>query len=87
MIVGVYAVKDTLTDEFMQPAFLKDESAKRWFNEVINVTNIIKNNPTDYEMYKLAIYNTETGMFENDFQKVCTAAQVKAERGETDGLR
>ena len=87
MIIGVYAIKDICTNEFMQPTFLKDETAKRWFNEVINVTDLMKNNLTDYEMYKLAMYNTDTGAFENDYQKICTAAQVKAERGELNAMQ
>ena len=95
MIFGVYAIKDIVAEKFMQPMFIQnDELAKRMFNEVINNTDLIKNNPVDFIMYKLSMYNSETGIFyfsteewgEENALRLWSAAQVKAERGENNGM-
>lgn len=63
MIYPVFAIKDCKT-EFMQPMVDQNESAAiRNFEHSIKVTaGIMHSHPADFELYKIADFNTENGM-------------------------
>lgn len=67
MILGVYAVKDALQGRFMAPGFFDNEEvAIRQFRSNINNIPMWKENAADFQLYKLANFNDETGEYEKD---------------------
>lgn len=87
MIFKVVAIKDEVTGRYMQPMYVEkrddeNRAAKRLFNEVINNTDLIKNNPNDYTMYLIAEYDDTMGFTSTLEEKIGTATMIKAERGE-----
>lgn len=63
---NIYAVKDELTNTFMQPIFIKGknnmEQATRLFAYQVNNTPIWKDNPSDYSLFHLGNFDEETGL-------------------------
>ena len=86
MIHNVVCIKDEVVGRFFQPMYVPVEGGeaikKRCFNEIINATTIIKENPADYNLYDIAIFDDENGFTAVEPKKLFSAAQVKAERGE-----
>lgn len=59
----VVAIKDLVTGRFLQPIYAENEgSAKRWFNQVLNNTDMFKDNPEDFEVYQLGTFKDDFGM-------------------------
>ena len=59
----VYAVKDELTGLFLQPIFIQSEGeALRVFEHMINTNGIWKDNPGQFNLYKLGTFNEKTGL-------------------------
>lgn len=87
MIFKVIAIKDEVTGRYMQPMYVEkrddeNRAAKRLFNEVINNTDLIKNNPNDYTMYLIAEYDDTKGFTSTLEEKIGTATMIKTERRE-----
>ena len=62
MINFVYAIKDELS-EFAAPIMLgNDDIAKRYFKLQQDNTPLIKDNPTDFSIWKIGSYDTKTGI-------------------------
>lgn len=67
MTIGVYAVKDALQERFMSPGFFDNEElAVRQFKSNVNNIPLWKENPADFQLYKLAEFNDETGEYTKD---------------------
>lgn len=67
MIIGVYAVKDALQGRFMSPGFFDNEEvAVRQFRSNVNNIPMWKENSADFQLYKLADFNDETGEYTKD---------------------
>lgn len=61
MIQNLYCVKDELSD-FGSPVPLQnDEIAKRYLKQLVENTDLIKNNPKDFSIWMVGQFNTETG--------------------------
>lgn len=61
-VFKVVAVKDELTNSFLQPTFIESiEEAERLFAYQINNIGIWKENPEDYSLYHIGSYDQETG--------------------------
>lgn len=62
MIYGIYVVRDTKS-EFMTPTYdYNDDSAIRNFSYAINnATGIMGYAPSDFDLYKIGIYDAKTG--------------------------
>lgn len=61
-IFNIYAVKDELTNKFMEPTFIKDENeAKRLFTYQINNIDLWKQNSSDYSLFKIGTYDQGSG--------------------------
>ena len=72
----LYSVKDELSD-FAAPIMIQtDDLAKRYFREMIERTPIMKGNPTDFSIWAVAEFDTNTG--------ICTGYNVPQliERGQ-----
>lgn len=62
MIMSFYAVRDLMTERFMAPALASsDQEAIRQFKSNINHINLWKDNPQDFDLWKLGTYDDETG--------------------------
>ena len=77
MTIGVYAVKDVLQNRFLSPGYAdNDELAIRQFKS--NVSNIAlwKENPGDFQLFKLANFNDETGEYTADLNMIVNGKGV-----------
>lgn len=67
MKLGVYAMRDRLTG-FLQPTFdQNDPVAMRNFESAVlqvRPGNLLHTNPEDYSLYKIGVYDSETGVIE-----------------------
>lgn len=62
MILNFYAVKDLMTDRFMNPALSQDDNvATRQFRSNINHIPLWQDNPSDFDLWNLGSFNEETG--------------------------
>lgn len=77
MLHNVYAVKDELQGEFMQPIYSENDTlAIRQFKYQINNIDQWKYNSTDYSLYKLGTFDTASGEYFSYVEKVCTGRSV-----------
>lgn len=61
-VFKVVAVKDELTNNFLQPTFIESiEESERLFAYQINTIGLWKENPEDYSLYHIGSYDQETG--------------------------
>lgn len=61
-IFNIYAVKDELTNKFMQPTFIESENeALRLFKYQVNDIGLWKSNASDYSLFKIGTYDQATG--------------------------
>lgn len=59
---NIYAVKDELVGRFLSPIFIEsDPEAIRWFGHVLNHTEMWKENPNMFSLYKLGTFNEGSG--------------------------
>lgn len=76
----VCAVKDELTNKFMQPTFGEDlEAIKRIFAYQINNNAIWKDNASDFSLYKIGLFSEISGMLLPDIEKLCSGNSVRKE--------
>lgn len=84
MIHQIYGFKDNLANVFMQPQLFQNENvALRNFSEIINGTGIFKNNPADFELWKLGEFNDQSGIIVPNPEKIATGLSVL--KGENNG--
>lgn len=77
MTLGIYAVKDALQGRFMSPGFFDNEElAVRQFRSNINNIPLWKENAADFQLYKLANFNDETGEYEKDLTMIVNGKGV-----------
>lgn len=80
----IVAVKDELTDTFMQPVFGESqEELERIFKYQINSIPLWKENADDYSLYKLGEFNDNNGQIISDIKKLMGGrSAVKKEENE-----
>lgn len=62
MILDFYAIKDETANRFMSPSLIHTEDeAKRAFKSQVNNIQIWKDNPEDFNLYKLGSFDETTG--------------------------
>lgn len=62
--LNIYAIKDELTGTFLQPVFVRTEAEiTRWFKMVFNDNKLWKDNPSQFNLYHLGMFNDGTGEF------------------------
>lgn len=82
MKLKMYAVKDTVQGEMMNPFLLRNkEEAKRTFGVAINSgkDNNICIYYKDMQLYELGEYDTTTGEIKPEVEYVCSGLDVKTE--------
>lgn len=76
-----YAIRDNLSEMYMTPVLFQNENvALRWFSGVVNQKDqneVIYNNPADFELWKLGIYDNNTGDLIPMLEKIATGLSVK----------
>ena len=86
MKIGIYAVRDTKAEAFMQPLFFNAEGiARRSFSEAVNDSkSIIGKYPGDFDLYKLGTFDDESGEIHSHLPKnlVNGASLVEAVPGD-----
>jgi len=84
MIHQIYGLKDNLANVFMQPQLFQNENvALRNFSEIINGTGIFKNNPADFELWRLGEFDDQSGIIIPNPEKMATGLSVV--KGENHG--
>lgn len=79
----IVAVKDELTETFLQPTFGENlEALQRIFKTQINTLPIWKDNPTDFSLYLLGHFDQKSGIIIPEMKKIISGHTVK-ERSET----
>ena len=87
MKFNIYAVKDELTQKFLQPTFGENEDAViRIFKTQINTLPIWKDNPADFSLYQVGEFTEETGEIIPCYHKIISGHSVKTQEGEKNGL-
>lgn len=62
MIFGLYSIKDELSG-FSAPIPMEDDKqAKRYFKQRLIDTSIMKSNPTDFSIWCIGQFDTNTGV-------------------------
>lgn len=79
MILKMYAIKDRLNDFMPMQPLPNNESAIRWFKEMVATNTIMKMNPNDFSIWHIGEWDTTEGTFENDVTEL-----VINEKGEKD---
>lgn len=76
-----YAIHDNLAELFLTPVLFQNENvALRWFTGVVNDKNqneVIYNNPGDFELWRIGVYDNETGELIPQLEKLATGLSVK----------
>lgn len=77
----MYSVKDELTGKFMNPMFVEDEDhadqlAIRQFKSNVNNIKLWKDNPNDYSLFKVGIFDDEEGAAASVIEKVISGRSV-----------
>lgn len=77
----MYSVKDEMTGKFMSPMFteeneLSDSLAIREFSSNLNNIRLWKDNANDYSLYKVGIFNDESGAESTALEKVASGRSV-----------
>lgn len=71
MKMNFYAVKDNLTERYMNPALAEDDNvAIRQFRSNINHIPLWQDNPSDFDLYNLGTFDDTTGEIWYDPHKV-----------------
>lgn len=77
MITPMFAVKDELSGIFLAPVMMRnDNEALRAFKSQVNHTEIWKDNPGDFGLYRVGEYNDATGEIEPEFEKLASGRSV-----------
>lgn len=83
MIFQVFAVKDEMTNRFMEPQFARtDIEMTRIFTMQINDIKLWKDNSGDYSLYKIGEYDEEKGFINNDIIKIIGGRAVRKEEND-----
>lgn len=76
-----YAIRDNLSELYMTPVLFQNENvALRWFTGVVNSkeqNEVIYNNPQDFELWKLGIFDNFSGELKPMLEKMATGLSVK----------
>lgn len=84
---NIVAVKDELTQTFLQPTFGENLDALiRIFKTQINTLPIWKDNPTDFSLYLLGHFDHNTGIIVPELKKIISGHSVK-ERSENSDIQ
>lgn len=74
----MFALKDNLAGVYMQPQLFQNENvALRNFSMIINETPVFKENPADFELWKVGEFDDQEGTIIPAPEKIATGLSVK----------
>lgn len=81
MQFNMYSVKDELTGKFMNPMFIEQDDhcealAIRQFRSNVNNIKLWKDNPNDYSLYLVGIFDDESGAIAAPIEKIISGRSV-----------
>lgn len=81
MLFNMYSVKDELTGKFMQPMFIEqdetaDNLAVRQFKSNLNNITLWKDNPNDFSLYLVGVFDDEAGTSSTPLNKIVSGRSV-----------
>lgn len=84
----MYSVKDELTGKFMNPMFVENDDmaeniAIRQFKSNLNNIKLWKDNPSDFSLYLVGIFNDESGAEATAIKKIISGRSVIDVKNET----
>lgn len=77
----MYSVKDEMTGKFMSPMFIErsdhaENEAIRQFRSNVNNIKLWKDNPNDFGLYLVGLFDDETGAASTAISKIITGRSV-----------
>lgn len=66
MKFGLYTIKDELSEYGFPMAFQNRGIAERYFQNLTETDNMIRNNPSDFSLWKIGKFDTEKGEIEKE---------------------
>lgn len=85
--IGIYAVKDELTQAYLTPQFIgTDDEALRIFAHQINNIPLWKDNASDYTLYWLGTFDVEEGITGTAAPKKIASGHTVLKKGEKNDL-
>lgn len=77
----MYSIKDELTGKFMNPMFIErndytEQQAIRQFRSSVNSIKLWKDNPNDYALYMVGMFDDETGASATAITKIISGRSV-----------
>ena len=77
----MYSVKDELNGKFMSPIFVEEgdyaePNAIRQFKSNINNIQLWKDNADDFSLYRVGIFDDESGAYSTPLEKVASGRSV-----------
>lgn len=84
----LYSVKDELTGKFMSPMFVErsdiaEQEAIRQFRSNVNNIKLWKDNPNDYSLYLVGLFDDESGASAMAVSKIISGRSVVNVSNET----
>lgn len=81
MLYNMYSVKDELNGKFMNPMFVEnndsaDSMATRQFKSNVNDISLWRNNPNDFSLYLVGMFDDEEGVIVTPIKKVVSGRSV-----------
>lgn len=81
MKFNMYAVKDEMTGKYMQPMFIEqddsaDNLATRQFKSNLNNIALWKDNPNDFSLYLVGVFDDEAGAEATPLNKIVSGRSV-----------
>lgn len=81
MIYNMYAVKDAMTGKFLNPMFVEkseiaDKDATRAFKSNLNNIKLWKDNPNDFDLYRVGSFDDEAGASATTIELVASGRSV-----------
>lgn len=81
MTYYMYSVKDELTNKFMNPMFIEegeeaDKLAIRQFKSNVNNIQLWKDNPNDYSLFRVGLFDDEAGAQATVIEKIISGRSV-----------
>lgn len=76
-VFEIVAVYDNLTEAYLEPRFFGTlAEAERVFTYQINNIDLWRENSTDYDLYSLGQFDSETGQVISEVHKICGGRSV-----------
>lgn len=70
MIMEMYSIKDRLQNFIPPVPFANEQIAQRWYKEMLSENLTMKMSPSDFGLWKLGEWDSDTGKWTEDIREV-----------------